>query len=138
MPPFMRMRTSSGQPATLCFGLIKDHPWAGGNKRTAVAITAESLRLNRYKFPASNAGTLEPVPAVEADQWKVMRRGAGRAGTRLRRDLNLKAARVSLPHSRAAIPAFAPEGSKAQFRGPSRIAGPPWGEALRLTLLLLP
>ena len=26
------------QAATLCYGLIKNHPWVGGNKRTATAI----------------------------------------------------------------------------------------------------
>ena len=59
------------QAATLCFGLIKNHPWVGGNKRTATAITREFLRLNRYQSSASNAETLELVLAVEADRWKV-------------------------------------------------------------------
>ena len=59
------------QAATLCFGLIKNHPWVGGNKRTATAIMREFLRLNRYQLSASNAETLELVLAVEADQWKV-------------------------------------------------------------------
>lgn len=59
------------QAATLCFGLIKNHPWVGGNKRTATAIMREFLRLNRYKRSASNAETLELVLAVEADRWKV-------------------------------------------------------------------
>lgn len=59
------------QAATLCFGLIKNHPWVGGNKRTATAIMREFLRLNRYQFSASNAETLEFVLAVEADRWKV-------------------------------------------------------------------
>jgi death on curing protein len=40
------------QAATLCFGLIKNHPWVGGNKRTATAIMREFLRLNRYQFSA--------------------------------------------------------------------------------------
>lgn len=31
------------QAATLCFGLIKNHPWIGGNKRTATAIVDEFL-----------------------------------------------------------------------------------------------
>jgi death-on-curing protein len=34
------------QAATLCFGLIKNHPWIGGNKRTATAITDEFLFRN--------------------------------------------------------------------------------------------
>ena len=74
------------QAATLCFGLIKNHPWVGGNKRTATAIMGEFLRLNRYKLSASNAETLELVLAVEADRWKVdeveswLRRHTTRAG----------------------------------------------------------
>jgi death on curing protein len=59
------------QAATLCSGLIKNHSWVGGNKRTATAITREFLRLNRYKLSASNAETLELVLAVESDRWKV-------------------------------------------------------------------
>ena len=59
------------QAATLCFGLIKNHPWVGGNKRTATAIMREFLRLNRYHIFASNAETLGLVLAVEADRWKV-------------------------------------------------------------------
>ena len=59
------------QAATLCFGLIKNHPWVGGNKRTATTITGEFLRLNGYDLSASTAETLELALAVEADQWKV-------------------------------------------------------------------
>ena len=59
------------QAATLCFGLIKNHPWVGGNKRTATAITREFLRLNHYRLSASNAETLELALAAEAGQWKV-------------------------------------------------------------------
>jgi death-on-curing protein len=75
------------QAATLCFGLIKNHPWVGGNKRTATVIMREFLRLNRYKLSASNAETLELVLAVEADRRKVdeverwLRKHAVQAGT---------------------------------------------------------
>jgi len=34
------------QAATLCFGLIKNHPWVGGAKRTATAIVDEFLFRN--------------------------------------------------------------------------------------------
>jgi death-on-curing protein len=59
------------QAATLCFGPIKNHPWVGGNKRTATAIMREFLRLNHYKLTASNVEMLELVLAVEADRWNV-------------------------------------------------------------------
>ena len=41
------------QAATLCFGLIKDHPWVGGNKRTATALAVRFLRTNGMKLVAS-------------------------------------------------------------------------------------
>ena len=40
------------QAATLCFGLIKNHPWLGGNKRTAI-ICSQALQ--------------DGAPATEAD-----------------------------------------------------------------------
>lgn len=33
------------QAATLCFGLIKNHPWTGGNKRTASFLMYEFLSI---------------------------------------------------------------------------------------------
>ena len=59
------------QAATLCFGLIKNHPWTGGNKRTATAIVNEFFRLNGARLVASNLDLIELVLAVESDQWKV-------------------------------------------------------------------
>ena len=57
------------QAATLCFGLIKNHPWVGGNKRTATAITDEFLFRNGVELTAEAAGVVEMVLAVEADRW---------------------------------------------------------------------
>lgn len=34
------------QAAHLCFGMIKNHPWVSGNKRTATMLMREFLRLN--------------------------------------------------------------------------------------------
>ncbi|MCG3144291.1 MAG: hypothetical protein HONDAALG_01710 [Gammaproteobacteria bacterium] len=59
------------QAATLCFGLIKNHPWIGGNKRTATAIVDEFLFRNGYEINASAREIVEMVMAVESDQWKV-------------------------------------------------------------------
>jgi death-on-curing protein len=59
------------QAATLCFGLIKNHPWVGGNKRTATAITDEFLFRNGYEVTATPAETVEMVLAVEGDRWGV-------------------------------------------------------------------
>jgi death on curing protein len=61
------------QAATLCFGLIKNHPWLGGNKRTATHLTDCFLQLNGYEISCTNEDLLELVYATEADQWDVAR-----------------------------------------------------------------
>ena len=43
------------QAATLYLGLIKNHPWVGGNKRTATAVTDEFLFRNGYEVAATSA-----------------------------------------------------------------------------------
>ena len=59
------------QAATLLFGLIKNHPWLGGNKRTATTILRRFLELNGYGKNWSVADQIELVLAVESDKWKV-------------------------------------------------------------------
>ena len=59
------------QAATLCFGLIKNHPWLGGNKRTASQLTLVFLELNGYVLKYEISEMLEMVLAVESDAWKV-------------------------------------------------------------------
>lgn len=59
------------QAATLCFGLIKNHPWLGGNKRTATHLTEIFLELNGYLLDYRISEMLEMVLAVESDKWKV-------------------------------------------------------------------
>lgn len=59
------------QAATLCFGLIKNHPWIGGNKRTATALVDEFLFRNGIEVKASLIDLLELVVAVEAGRWEV-------------------------------------------------------------------
>lgn len=59
------------QAATLCFSLIKSHPWEGGNKRTATAITNEFLKRNGYKVASPISELVEMVLAVEAGRWSV-------------------------------------------------------------------
>ncbi|MGH9848033.1 MAG: type II toxin-antitoxin system death-on-curing family toxin [Blastocatellia bacterium] len=59
------------QAATLCFGLIKNHPWFGGNKRTATAITEEFLSRNGYELLTSLAEIIELSLAIESDQFRV-------------------------------------------------------------------
>lgn len=59
------------QAATLCFGLIKSHPWEGGNKRTSTAITNEFLKRNGHKIACPINELIEMVLSVEAGRWGV-------------------------------------------------------------------
>ena len=59
------------QSATLLFGLIKNHPWLGGNKRTAITLLQRFLELNGYRKSWTIAEQIELVLLVESDAWKV-------------------------------------------------------------------
>lgn len=60
------------QAATLCFGLIKNHPWEGGNKRTATLLTYLFLKRNRLELTViTTADLIDLSLNIEADKWKV-------------------------------------------------------------------
>ena len=59
------------QAASLCFRLVKNHPWRGGNKRTATHLMETFLRLNGYFIEYEISEMLEMVLAVESGAWKV-------------------------------------------------------------------
>lgn len=59
------------QAATLLYGMIRNHPWLGGNKRTATALTQLFLRRNGCKIIAAPEELVELVLAVEADEWQL-------------------------------------------------------------------
>ncbi len=59
------------QAATLCYGLIKNHPWVGGNKRTATALMDEFLYRNGIEIVASISEVIELTLSVESDLWGV-------------------------------------------------------------------
>ncbi|MDT4955166.1 MAG: death on curing protein [Acidobacteriota bacterium] len=59
------------QAATLCFGLIKNHPFIGGNKRTATALVDEFLFRNHIEVTAATAEIIELVLAIEAGTWAI-------------------------------------------------------------------
>jgi death-on-curing protein len=61
------------QAATLCYGLIKNHPFVGGNKRTATHLTDRFLKRNGLEIVAAAAVVVEMVLAVEADAWDAER-----------------------------------------------------------------
>ena len=59
------------QAATLVFGLIKNHPWEGGNKRTATFLMSIFLKRNGWKLKTEISEIVKMVLAVESDTWKV-------------------------------------------------------------------
>ena len=59
------------QSATLIFGLIKNHPWTGGNKRTASFLMDEFLFRNGFELKTTSKDLYEMSLAVESDKWKV-------------------------------------------------------------------
>lgn len=59
------------QSATLVFGFIKNHPWMGGNKRTASFLMEEFLFRNGFELTATSKDLYEMSLAVESDKWKV-------------------------------------------------------------------
>lgn len=58
------------QAATLCYGLIKNHAWQGGNKRTATALTDSFLWRNGWDLRATLSEIIELSLNIEADVWK--------------------------------------------------------------------
>ncbi len=58
------------QAATFLFGLVKNHPWTGGNKRTATTILRRFLEINGYQKKWTIAEQIKMVLAVESDTWK--------------------------------------------------------------------
>jgi death-on-curing protein len=59
------------QAASLCFGLIKNHPWRGGNKRTATTLMRRFLEINGFGKNWTIAEQIELALAVEDNRWKV-------------------------------------------------------------------
>lgn len=59
------------QSATLYFGLVKNHPWLGGNKRTATAIVDDFLQRNGYEIKVSIQQIVALVLLVESDEFGV-------------------------------------------------------------------
>jgi death on curing protein len=59
------------QAATLWYGLIKNHPWHGGNKRTATALARIFLKRNGFRLTSNTAENIALSLAVESDRWQV-------------------------------------------------------------------
>ncbi len=58
------------QAATLLYGLIKNHPWVGGNKRTATFLADSFLNLNGLFISAPASEFVELALAIESDRWQ--------------------------------------------------------------------
>jgi death-on-curing protein len=65
------------QAATLLYGLIKNHPWVGGNKRTATALMRIFLKRNHYRLTAPVEAIVNAVFAIESDEWQLMKSNCG-------------------------------------------------------------
>jgi death on curing protein len=52
--------------ASYAFGLVKDHPFIDGNKRTGFATAVLFLELNRLRFEASEADAVVQTLALAA------------------------------------------------------------------------
>ena len=59
------------QSATLCYGLIKNHPWLGGNNRTATFIMEIFLEINGITLDSSDGEIVKLALEVEADRYLV-------------------------------------------------------------------
>ena len=59
------------QAATLLFGLIKDHPWEGGNKRTATFLMTVFLNRNGMRLVSKTNEVVEACLKIESNEWNV-------------------------------------------------------------------
>jgi death on curing protein len=59
------------QAATLYLGLIKNHPWTGGNKRTATAIVDEFLYRHGIEVVAAQIDVFKLSLSIESDQYGI-------------------------------------------------------------------
>ncbi len=59
------------QAASLCFGLGKNHPWLGGNKRSATYIMEVFLDTNGFSVNVENSDIVRLALRIESDEWKV-------------------------------------------------------------------
>lgn len=58
------------QAASLCFGLIKNHPWLGGNKRTATYLVEVFLEMNGLAVVASDFEVIKLARNIESDKFE--------------------------------------------------------------------
>lgn len=59
------------QAATLFYGLIKSHPWVGGNKRTATLLMVKFLRRNGVTLKAETSELVDLCLSTESGKFEV-------------------------------------------------------------------
>ena len=57
------------QAASLCFGLIKNHPWYGGNKRTGTFLMEVFLEMNGFVVSASDKEMVELALSIDLGKY---------------------------------------------------------------------
>lgn len=55
--------------AAYTFGLVRNHPFVDGNKRTGFIVGILFLELNGYQFVASEDDAAQAVLALASSQW---------------------------------------------------------------------
>ena len=72
--------TDEAKACRYAYGIIKDHPFADGNKRTATALMGTYLRLSGCEFKPSHAELLEAMLGTANNLTKTQMRPRNSAG----------------------------------------------------------
>jgi death on curing protein len=59
------------QAASLCFGLVKNHPWFGGNKRTATFLMEVFMEMNGFVITATDIEMVKFVMNIDLGKFNV-------------------------------------------------------------------
>ena len=61
--------TDEAKACRYAYGIIKDHPFVDGNKRTATALMGAYLRMSGFEFRPGHAELLEAMSGVADGSW---------------------------------------------------------------------
>ena len=61
--------TNEAKACRYAYGIIKDHPFVDGNKRTATALMGAYLRMSGFEFRPGHAELLEAMSGVADGSW---------------------------------------------------------------------
>jgi death-on-curing protein len=54
--------------ASICFGIVKNHPFVDGNKRTGFIVSVLLLNKNNYSFNCPNEEVVRTIESLAASQ----------------------------------------------------------------------